>query len=108
MSECYRIGMPPLCDTFELPAREHLLSLRRGDFVKLIVTDGHHVERMWAQISDIHSPWDWEGVLDNNPVHLSMDWGDTLHFHPLAIIDFKRLRDVSESIVRAQLLPEYR
>lgn len=84
------INRPPLHQNFEVPARENLLKLRRGDHVKLIFDLPNGVERMWVRIrnTDIDYTDLWEGELDNEPFGGGMELGEIFLFHPFDIIDF--------------------
>jgi len=77
------ITRPPLVDTFELPAREELLALQDGDYVKLIFNDQ---ERMWVEIIDCSDSKKWVGALNNNPVLVDAALGDFIEFNPLDVI----------------------
>lgn len=87
----YKILRPPLHPNFELPTRDELLALKAGDLVKLIFEVGDvGAERMWVILTDITTPEQWEGTLDNEPFSdesaASTKVKDRIKFHPLDII----------------------
>lgn len=91
------IARPPLARGFHLPRREDLLSLRPGDYVKLVFTDGSKRERMWVKLIDCSFTDAWEGSLANQPVHIEgLNFGDTGLFHPLDVIDCLSNQDVQD------------
>lgn len=86
----YIIKRPPLLLTFEMPSREELLSLRKGDNAKLIFSDknGENVERMWVKLTKIDKEGgEWKGELDNEPLGLKIKYRQKIIFHPFDIID---------------------
>jgi len=85
----YIIKRPPFLDSFEMPSRRELSSLKIGDNVKLIFTDkdNENGERMWVKLTKNESGEKWEGELDNKPLGLDMKCGEKIIFHPLDVID---------------------
>jgi len=80
---------PPLVETFDLPTREEILAVRCGDLVKLIF-DGECGERMWVRVIEQRSPWEWYGMLANEPVVVEeIRYGARVLFHPLDIIEIR-------------------
>jgi hypothetical protein len=91
----YTIAFPPVLDSFDLPSREQLLSLRNGDLVKLVFhADGCISERIWVQICDKLSGWEWVGVIDNYPLSIPVTYGEFVRFHPLCVIDITRYGEI--------------
>lgn len=63
--------------TFHIPSQSEKAGVRVGDHVKIGFTDGMHTERMWVLVID-----EGCGILDNDPVILSMKDGDAVRFEP--------------------------
>ena len=76
----WKVLRPPLVSTFKLPDHESLLAVCCGDFVKLIF-DGM---RMWVEVTEQRSPFEWYGILDLAGV------ASRILFHPLDIIAIVR------------------
>ena len=81
--------MPPVAETFELPSRDDLLSLREGDKVKVMCyEEGFDVgERTWLLLIKKLAMDCWMGVPDCEPLLLNVNCRDKLLFHPLAVIN---------------------
>jgi hypothetical protein len=89
----YSILRPPIAENFYLPTRDNLLSLKKGDIVKLIFSVGDEpTERMWVILEDCSNDMVWNGVVDNvanSPlVHEILPVGAKVLFHPLDIIQY--------------------
>ena len=87
----YHIQRPPLHKDFELPSREELLILKKGDLVKLIFcVEDETPERMWVILDDCTDDIEWTGVIDNDAVGKLtteiLPAGTKVNFHPLDII----------------------
>jgi hypothetical protein len=89
----YKIQRPPLAETFFLPSKERLLSLKPDDLVKIIFqieTEDEDAERMWVKIIKQQDSAEWTGILDNDPYGEKLKQvikaGDQVIFHPLDII----------------------
>lgn len=80
------IRRPPLAPTFDLPSRRELLGTKVGDWVKLMFESRDEVERMWVRVTVQNGPNEWTGILDNEPISVDYEPGDTIHFHPLDCI----------------------
>jgi hypothetical protein len=87
----YTVLRPPLTPSFEVPSREALLKLKKGDSVKVrFLVDSEHPERMWVKLNSTNDPEDWTGRIDNESeqkltsVVLKPD--TLVHFHPYDII----------------------
>lgn len=87
----YSIQRPPLHKNFELPTREDLLILEKGDLVKLIFSvEDETPERMWVIIDDCTNDMNWTGLVDNDAKGILtakiLPAGTKINFHPLDII----------------------
>jgi hypothetical protein len=46
------------------------------------------VERMWVRVTALDEDENYIGTLENDPVHDQvLSWGDTIHFHPLHVME---------------------
>jgi hypothetical protein len=91
----FSIDRPPIAKTFELPTRDELLSLKPGDFAKLIFRVGSDSpERMWVQITEQQDSLEWSGVIDNDAkqekTRKVLPTGKSVKFYPIDIIDTMR------------------
>jgi hypothetical protein len=91
MKHQYRVLRPPLVESYELPTREELLSLKTGDLAKVTFRVGNDkAERMWVVLTDCTNPEEWHGTLDNDAIQESaakiLPAGADVAFHPLDII----------------------
>lgn len=71
-------------ETFHVPPKEDLATIKPGDFVKLIfdVKGVPHIkgERMWVHVTRV-SKGKIEGTLDNNPMYVDyVDFGAKITF----------------------------
>lgn len=88
----YKIIRPPLANGFDLPTKEKLLEVQKGDFIKLkFQVEDDPIERMWVEVSSNDDPENWVGTLNNDPTgaktkEVLID-GTEIHFHPLDIIE---------------------
>ncbi|WP_297204001.1 DUF2314 domain-containing protein [uncultured Brachyspira sp.] len=75
-------------DTFKIPSKKEINSLKTDDYVKLIFTEENAVpERMWVKITNINGD-NFRGILDNDPYNLkSVKCGDEIVFKTENIID---------------------
>lgn len=80
-------------ETFKIPSLETRQTMRKGGIVKLgFMVDDESiftVERMWVKIThiDVRTEEYWyQGILQNDPVLLSAQFGDTVQFHARNII----------------------
>ena len=85
-------------DSFEVPTDETKELLRPGDSVKLMwAVRRQPGERMWVRI--IHRDGDrLIGTLENDPVFVFKDYGDTVKFHIDDIIDCSYDDDEGEQV----------
>jgi hypothetical protein len=84
-------------DTFWIPSQEMKDSVRPGDCVKLIFSDGEGGgERMWVKVSSIvmtrRGIEFLKGTLANIPYHLPLEVGDPIEFGPEYIIAIEEPR----------------
>ena len=84
-------------DTFWIPSQEDKDSVRPGDCVKLIFSDGEGGgERMWVRVSSIvmnrNSIEFLKGTLANIPYFLPLEVGDPIEFGPDYIIAIEEPR----------------
>lgn len=87
----YSIERPPLAATFELPTREELLSIKRGDLVKIMFrVENENIERMWVKVTSQQDIAEWTGLIDNDAVsektRTILPAGTEISFHPLDIV----------------------
>jgi hypothetical protein len=96
------ITFPPVLESFDLPAKDHILTVKAGDFVKVLFEYKGQTERMWVIIDrdKDRDPHMWHGILDNNPAFLPAAAGDGVFFHPLAIIDIMRANEIAPVLAR--------
>jgi len=100
------VELPPFVPSFHIPEHDEVLTLKIGDFVKLILkpeqpTHPHlSGERMWVQITKRLGPNDWEGITDNDPLFLPVKIGTKVTFHPAAVVDFLRASDKPKFVGR--------
>lgn len=79
-------------DTFKIPSKEEIDSLKVNDLVKLIFVEKNGnpetvPERMWVKIIEINKD-DFVGILDNKPYYIeSIKYGDEIVFKIENIID---------------------
>lgn len=79
-------------DTFEIPSKKEIESLKVNDLVKLIFVEENDnpetmPERMWVKIIKINKD-NFIGILDNNPYYIeSVKYGDEIVFKIENIID---------------------
>lgn len=80
-------------ETFEIPTKEELSSLRNGKIVKLgFEEEGKLTERMWVSIVDIGSDKsEFKGVLDNIPAQL-----DTVKYQDIIKFEAKNILAIFE------------
>ena len=92
IGKLWHIARPPLAETYDLPDRRDLLTLKAGDTVKLIFRTEEGGERMWIQLSKTDDIDEWYGTLDNAPMDIAdLGLGDQVGpFHPLDIIAIYR------------------
>lgn len=77
------------------PSAEVRENLRSGSIVKLIFRfahedsdpKDHQCEQMWVRIVGLDADLHYHGILDNEPNHNAVKYGDELYFHPLHIAD---------------------
>jgi len=84
-------------DTFWIPSQEDKDSVRPGDCVKLIFSDGEGGgERMWVKVSSIVMTCNriefLKGTLANIPYFLPLEVGDPIEFGPDYIIAIEEPR----------------
>ncbi len=70
--------------SFQVPSKEELATIKPGDFVKLIFTVQHvpniNGERMWVFVTRVNKN-KLEGTLDNNPEFVDyVDYGSKISF----------------------------
>jgi len=75
-------------NSFEIPSKAEINSLKSGDYVKLIFEEeGANSERMWVKIMSIGND-NFHGVLMNDPFNLtSIKDGDLVVFNSKNIIE---------------------
>lgn len=73
--------------TFEIPDKRERESLQPGDFAKMIFDEQ---ERMWVKVAGRRDNGDYYGHLANQPVVLSLMFGDPVDFKPKHVIDVLR------------------
>ncbi|WP_157151709.1 DUF2314 domain-containing protein [Brachyspira sp. SAP_772] len=79
-------------DTFKIPSKKEIDSLKVNDLVKLIFVEENDSsetipERMWVKIIEINKD-NFVGILDNNPYYIeSIKYGDEIVFKVENIID---------------------
>lgn len=79
-------------DTFEIPSKKEIESLKVNDLVKLIFVEKNDSpetipERMWVKIIEINKD-NFVGILDNKPYYIeSVKYGDKIVFKIENIID---------------------
>lgn len=100
-------------DTFEIPSKEEIDSLKINDLVKLIFTEENDnpeimPERMWVKITEINED-NFKGILDNDPYYLkSIKCGDEVVFKSENIIDiYWDLKKILFSIIFLFLIYNY-
>lgn len=69
-------------DTFEIPSPEEKSAIRPGDFIKVGFKEGGETERMWLEVKAITPEGLFQGTLDNDPIVVSVNWGDSFTVHP--------------------------
>lgn len=76
-------------ESFDLPNKNELLSLKVWSIVKLIfIYDEWENERMWVEITNILVDWKLEGNLVNSPNNIpNLEYGDKITFWYNNIID---------------------
>lgn len=75
-------------DTFHIPDRAEIQSLRPGYFVKLCFEEENNTpERMWVVITNIDGD-NFTGILENEPLDIkSISYSDTVCFNSKHILD---------------------
>ena len=86
--EKYKIVRPPINkETFEMPNKQEIENLQIDSIVKVMfVEKNKHIERMWCKVKDILDNGYITAILLNEPVYLSLHYGDIVKFHVTDII----------------------
>lgn len=88
------IWMARYRDDVHPPSDELRSNLEVGTYVKLLFRfaaedarrQDRQTERMWVVVTDIDDDGNYIGSLDNDPHHSVLAAGDTIHFHPLHVM----------------------
>ncbi len=98
---------------FTIPPREMRERFAAGQTVKLMWSDGEHVERMWAVILR-NDEGRYVGALDNDPIRLDIRQGTLVEFGPEHIMErpptpdeqAEAMRHLMETGERSRAIPE--